>query len=193
MMAILQMGQHGGTITLDGVDLATVPCELLRSRVTTISQDTVVLQTSIRSNMYPYTKDDNDKVDDNIMIDVLKQIGLWQYLEAHDGLDACIGTLQLSEGQLQLLNIARGMVHHSHTKSKLVLMDEITSQLDYTTDKRVQEAVKTIFNNCTMLVIAHRTDTLKDMDLILTLANGQANVTPQTPYWSQEASPAPSV
>lgn len=179
-MAFLQMLPYEGTIHLDGVDLATVSCELARSRITTISQDSVALQASISVNLYPYARDEKDTVDDGLFIDILKQVGLWECVAAGGGLDAEVGILQLSEGQLQLLNIARGMVHHLHTKSTVAVMDEISSQLDYAADKRVQEALNTTFSKCTMLVIAHRTETLKDMDMILTLSDGYANMASQT-------------
>lgn len=179
IMAALKMMQYEGSIKVDGVELRQISGDTLRSRITTIGQESVILPGSIRYNLHPYASADN-VVTDDAMIGILGKVGLWEHLELHDGLDASVASLQLSEGQQQLLNIARGMLHHIHQKTKIVFMDEVSSQLDKDTDDRVQEAINEVFETCTMLVIAHRRETLQEMDAILTVADGGVSLVPQT-------------
>ena len=78
------------------------------------------------------------------------------------------GGTTLAEGQRQLLCMARALLKHT----RLVLMDEATSNVDNATDAVIQEAVRSAFEGCTVLTIAHRLHTIIDSDRILVMADG---------------------
>lgn len=171
--------QYEGSIKLDGIELRAVSNELIRSRITAIDQDFIILPGSIRFNLYPYMESILPAVDDELLIRMLEKVGLWWYINCRGGLDADVSSIGLSQGQQQMLNIARGMVHHKHTNSKLVLMDEITSQLDYQTDRDLQRGLYDVFQRATMIVVGHRVGSLKNMDFVVNILDGTTTVTPQ--------------
>jgi ATP-binding cassette subfamily C (CFTR/MRP) protein 1 len=84
--------------------------------------------------------------------------------------------MNLSKGQMQLLCIARALLHNAHTESKIVLMDEATSHMDENTDHHIQAVMGEAFADCTMLVIAHRLETYHDVDRYLMLENGMLGI-----------------
>lgn len=172
LTAILQMLPYEGSIQIDGRELVDVSQDIIRSRITTITQSSMLLAETVRTNINPSGYD----VTDSTIFELLRKLGILDHIEASGGLDAIATSIPLSDGKRQVLNIARGMIQHQQTKSKVVLMDEITSQVDSETDKRIQDVVKDVFEGCTMLVIAHRIETLHDADLMLTVANGTVSI-----------------
>lgn len=89
------------------------------------------------------------------------------------GLDAKFQDLNLSAGQKQLVAIVRAMVHHIHMGTKIAFFDEVTSHLDRTRDRMVQELIAEIFAGCTMLVVAHRDEIVRHMDTIVDVSRGR--------------------
>lgn len=174
IMSLAKMVACTGAITSDGVNLGSVPNEVLRTRITTIPQEPIEIPGTVRFNVCPW--DYRDKVDDSLMISMLTRLGIQGYISERDGLDADIKTLKLSPGQRQLVCIACGVVHHILTKSKVVLMDEISSQLDRETDMAVQTVLAAELKDCTVLTIAHRTETLESVDMLIEMADGVATM-----------------
>lgn len=177
IMAILQMMDYIGTIELDGVQLRSIDPEVVRSRFTTITQDAILIPGSVRLNMDPFGDTAPRPVTDRDLIDILQKLGLWSHISRRGGLDAVIPKIKLSAGQRQMLNIARGIVHHIRFKSIIALMDEITSQVDRDADTQIQAALSDFFKGCTVLVIAHREETLRDANAILEVTNGRIKET----------------
>lgn len=168
-MTILQMVPYEGSIKIDGTELREISQDIIRANITTLTQSSMLLSGSVRLNINP----SEQHVEDASIIAVLERLDIWAHVEANGGLEADISDIPLSDGQKQVLNIARGVVHHQRTGSKVALMDEITSQVDYETDRTIQEVVNSEFKDCTVLVIAHRAETLHDADMILTVADGK--------------------
>jgi ABC-type multidrug transport system fused ATPase/permease subunit len=170
------MIEYTGSILIDGVELRTIPHGIVRSRFTTLSQDGIRLQESIRLNLDPYSMTDNDKEDRipaESMIHILTRIGLWGYINQQGGLELDMSAANFSQGQLQLFDIARAMLRKSKTASKIVLLDEVTSSADSETEKRMQDVIADVFSNCTVCMVSHRRDATDKMDKVITLKNGQ--------------------
>ncbi|CEJ94182.1 hypothetical protein VHEMI09730 [[Torrubiella] hemipterigena] len=116
--------------------------------------------------------DEGGILHDGAVYQVLKDLGLEDYVLERGGLDVEIKLMEFSAGQKQLVAIARAMLHRLKYRTKIVLMDELTSSLDYDTDRRVQRALKIAFSKCTRIIISHRSTGLEDCDRILTLKDG---------------------
>ncbi|CEJ86129.1 hypothetical protein VHEMI04016 [[Torrubiella] hemipterigena] len=185
LMVILQMMDYVGSIQIDGVELRSIPPETIRSRITTITQDTVHIPGSIRLNMDPFGDNVGRSVNDKELVDVLQKVGLWEHIARRGGLDALLSKVKLSDGQRQMLNVARGIVHHIRTDSRIALLDEITSQVDSKTDEQIQIAISCYFRDCTVLAIAHRLETLRHADTIMTVTSGRISVISSARYWSR--------
>lgn len=161
---------------IDGIDITHVPRAQLRRVITTIPQDPVFIPGTLRENMVPMDAlktAEAENVADELIIEALTSVGLWEYILSGGGLDAQVEDLEFSAGQKQLASMARAILHHRETQTKIVLMDEATSNIDPDTEKVIQQLVESAFAGCTRLVIAHREATYEDCDVLLEMRNGR--------------------
>lgn len=113
---------HGGRIMIDGLDIATLPREEVRSRLVGVPQDAFLIDgSSVRLNADPA-----EGLADAAIEEALKTVELWDIVLQKGGLDAPIEELHLSHGQKQLFCIARAMLR----PSPIVVLDEATSRYD---------------------------------------------------------------
>ena len=155
-----------GKIFLDGIDTKDLTRQNLRDQFCMVLQDSWVFEGTIKENIT--FGQENIKNDD--LIDVCKKVNLDHFIRTlEDGYDTVLNDKQsLSQGQLQLLTIARAMV----SKTPILILDEATSSVDTRTEKIVQEAMDKLAAGRTSFVIAHRLSTIKNADLILVMKDG---------------------
>ena len=172
LLTLLRLTEYTGTIEIDGIDISTIPPQQLRSRITTVSQDTIKIDGTVRENLLPYESQLQDKtITDDILFEALDQTELTNIVELRGGLDAQLSTMEFSDGQMQLLCLARAIVHHTCTQSRLVLLDEPTSHLDVETDNRIQAALRDAFLDCTIVLVSHRAESLWDSNVRFEVKN----------------------
>ena len=158
--------EYEGEIYFDGKELRTVDLKLLRSSITIIPQDPYLFEDSVRNNLDPMgVKKDEE------LIQLLQEIELWQRFESTAGLNSSIeaGGSNLSQGEKQLLCLTRALLH----QNKLILMDEATANIDTQSETVIQKLLKDRFNDCTILMIAHRLNTILHCDKVLVLEQGK--------------------
>ncbi|KAL3417369.1 ABC multidrug transporter [Phlyctema vagabunda] len=172
ILALLRLLEidDSGTITVDGLDLRNVNRETLRNRLITVPQESYLLPGSVRLNADP-----SSTLFDDIIVKVLKQVHIWDSLASRGGLDSDLKEDTLSQGQLQLFALARAILHHERTSGKILIVDEATSNIDHATDQLMQKVIKEEFTDkgCTVLMIAHRLDSIRDSDVIFVLDGGK--------------------
>ncbi|KAH9112446.1 hypothetical protein LEN26_013282, partial [Aphanomyces euteiches] len=153
-----------GQITMDGVDISTIGLHDLRDKISIIPQDPVLFSGTIRSNLDPF-----DRYDDDALWTAIKRANLHNAVAS---LDAKVDERgqNFSVGERQLICIARALLK----KSKVILMDEATASIDANTDRLIQESIRESFKDCTCLTIAHRINTILDSDRILVMDKGSA-------------------
>ena len=156
-----------GKILIDGVDISTLGLEILRHNLTIIPQDPALMEGSLRYNIDPL-----EKSEDNEIIKVMQKIG-FDYIIKRDknGLNQEIseGGSNLSVGEKQLICITRAILR----KSKIIIMDEATASIDINTENIIQKAINNLLNDSTILTIAHRIKTVLNSDRILVLDKGE--------------------
>jgi ATP-binding cassette subfamily C (CFTR/MRP) protein 1 len=154
-----------GTITVDGVDLKTVPRDLIRSRLTTVPQDPFLLTGSLRLNMNP-----SSTLSDETIIAVMVKVNLWGLLEIRGGLDSEMKDQPLSQGQRQILCLARVILNST---GKILILDEPTSNMDMATDQQIRELLRQEFPDHTTIIISHRVESIMNSDKICVMDDGQ--------------------
>lgn len=176
MLALLNLIQYSGSISIDDRELGITPRDVLRSRITTIPQSVVQLKGTIRYNLNPFDPSTFSKgfqVTDGLLIGILGKVGLWNLIELRGGLDADMGKMELSEGQKQLIQLARAILHHQSVSSKIIVVDEGSSSMDELTEARIQDVMADVFGRCTILAISHRQAAARTADYVARLADGE--------------------
>lgn len=167
---------RSGQIVIDGVDVATLPRELLRSRVNVIPQEPWWITTeTVRFNMDPWRSGLNDDTSsmianrDEVFISALSQCQIWQVIKEKGGLSAIMTSDFLSHGQRQLFCLARAMLR----QSKVIILDEVSANVDLKTDALMQQVIREHFLHCTIIAVAHRLNTIEDSDRVVVLSQGR--------------------
>lgn len=174
-LSLLGFLDYTGKITIDGVDISRVSLKTLRSAITTISQENIEFDSTVRQDLFPWTTETvgiDGEVNSIVIASILEQLGLFDLINEH-GLDAKISLLGLSHGQKQLMCIARACFRNFTTESKIIILDEATSSLDQDVEKKVLEMFNTFFSNCTIVAVAHRTETLIDASQVVEMSKGK--------------------
>lgn len=157
---------NDGQILVDGIDTKNLSRENLRDQFCMVLQDSWVFEASVRENITFGEKD----ITDEELIEVCKRVNLDHFIRTlPNGYDTILNDKQsLSQGQLQLLTIARAMISHA----PMLILDEATSSVDTRTEIIVQDAMDELAKGRTSFVIAHRLSTIKNADLILVMKDG---------------------
>ena len=157
-----------GTIKIDDVDITELSENGLRDLVTVVPQMPYIFNASVKENLQ-FVKND---LTDEEMIEVCKQAQIHDFImEKEKGYDSLVGEngVILSGGQKQRLAIARALLKNS----KIILLDEATSALDNENQHKIQDVIKSLTKDHTVLIVAHRLSTVVDCDEIFMLEKGK--------------------
>lgn len=157
-----------GEISIDGLDIKTICKESLRNNITLINQFPYVFDMSIKENLLLVKKDATDEE----IWEVLKRASLDEDIKSMPKkLDTKVGEtgVKLSGGQRQRLAIARALLK----ESKIILFDESTSSLDNFAQSNIQKNIEKMKGKHTIVIVAHRLSTIKNVDKIYFLDNGK--------------------
>ncbi|MFB9653779.1 ABC transporter ATP-binding protein [Pseudarthrobacter oxydans] len=157
-----------GRITLDGVDVTSVPRRELRSRLGMVLQDTWLFGGTIRDNI-AYGRPSATEAE---ILEAARATYVDRFVRSlPDGYDTVLDDegANVSAGEKQLLTIARAFL----ARPSVLILDEATSSVDTRTEVLVQKAMSALRSDRTSFVIAHRLSTIRDADLILVMEAGQ--------------------
>ncbi|KFP30660.1 Multidrug resistance-associated protein 1, partial [Colius striatus] len=156
-----------GEIIIDGINIAKIGLHDLRFKITIIPQDPVLFSGSLRMNLDPFNQHSDEDVWRSLELSHLKTFV--SSLPEKLNHECAEGGENLSVGQRQLICLARALLR----KSKILVLDEATAAVDLETDNLIQSTIKSQFEECTVLTIAHRLNTIMDYTRVLVLDRGE--------------------
>ncbi|KAF9904913.1 hypothetical protein EC991_002213 [Linnemannia zychae] len=159
---------HRGGISIDGIDISKIGVHDLRERMAIIPQEPFLFRGTLRFNLDPTNKHQDADIWNALEAAEIKR--LVEGLEG--GLDATVDDngKNFSIGERQLISLARAILR----RSKIIVMDEATANVDLQSDRMIQKAIHTQFEGATVFTIAHRLNTvIGDYDRILVLDQGE--------------------
>lgn len=157
-----------GRITMDGLDIRDIREDSFRDKISIVSQEPVLFHDTIRNNICLSDLDQNESK----IIEACRKANMWSFIsELEDQLDTVIGEGggKLSGGQRQRIVLARALYYDS----PILILDEATSSLDSESEDTVQKAIENLGRDKTIIIIAHRLQTIRNVDLIVVLEDGE--------------------
>ncbi|XP_015763232.1 PREDICTED: multidrug resistance-associated protein 4-like [Acropora digitifera] len=161
------MPESEGDIIIDDVPIKGIQLQETRRCISVLSQSPVLFSGTLRKNLDPL-----DNHSDLELWQVLQEVKLSSLVESLEGqLDFSLLERgeNLSVGERQLICLARTLLQ----QSKIVILDEPTAHVDPNTEKTIWSTAREKLNNSTVIIIAHRLNTVKDCDVIMVLKEGQ--------------------
>ena len=167
----LLLRQHditSGSIEIDGQNIAEVTQDSLRENIAVVPQEPMLFHRSIRENIaYGKPSATQEEIEA-----VAKKAQAHEFISAlEDGYDTMVGErgVKLSGGQKQRVAIARAMLKDA----PILVLDEATSALDSESEVHIQKALHKLMEGKTVIAVAHRLSTLREMDRLIVLENGK--------------------
>lgn len=157
-----------GEITIDGVNIQNIEMSYLRSHIAMVLQDTHLFSGTVRENIRYGRLDATDEEIEQ----AAKTAGAHSFImRLENGYDTLLqgDGANLSQGQRQLLNIARAAL----SKAPILVLDEATSSVDTRTERHIEHGMDRLMKNRTTFVIAHRLSTVRNSDAIMVLEKGE--------------------
>lgn len=175
ILRLLEVGP-GSRITIDGVDIKTLPRQAVRAAMAVVPQHPFFLKhTNLRDNLVVLHRP-QDRVEqqqkeysDTRILHVLRRLKLDDLVDRLGGLDSLLDAERLSQGQRQLLCIARAML----AGKRIILIDEASSNVDERSERLIREVIREEFANCTVIAIAHRLGAIVDFDRVAVMCGGR--------------------
>jgi ABC-type multidrug transport system fused ATPase/permease subunit len=158
-----------GEVRIDGENLRTLEVNVWRQQIGIVMQDSLILHSSISENV---AFGESDEVDREQVIVALKQAHAWEFVsKLPEGIDTVVAErgARLSGGQRQRIAIARAL----YRKPDLLILDEATSALDGFAEEKVQQAIEEMRGTISIVLVAHRLNTVKMADRIIVMNNGE--------------------
>ena len=157
-----------GEITIDGVNIRDIKLKELRKHIAMVLQDTHLFTGTVRENIRYGRLDATDEE----VVEAAKTASAHSFImRLENGYDTMIegDGANLSQGQRQLLNIARAAI----SKAPILVLDEATSSVDTRTERHIEHGMDRLMSNRTTFVIAHRLSTVRNADAIMVLEKGE--------------------
>ncbi|SJL11398.1 uncharacterized protein ARMOST_14801 [Armillaria ostoyae] len=169
ILVLLRALDVEGEISIDNVQISSISRRCLRRAVTVVAQDPLVTDGSVRENL-----DITGMLSDSEIWAVCEAVQLKDVVNGfHEKLDHPLTSHghELSQGQMQLLALARASLRHA----KIVVLDEAMGRLDAETDRAVQRIIRDHFRDSTVITVAHRVSTITDYEQVIVMDRGSVS------------------
>ncbi|KAF6823826.1 multidrug resistance-associated protein 1 [Colletotrichum musicola] len=176
ILRLLEVGPCS-RITIDGVDITTLPRRAVRAAVAVVPQHPFFLKhTSLRDNLvvlrrqqHHQEEQQQQETDDDKILQVLRRLKMDDVVDRLGGSDSPLNADRLSQGQRQLLCIARAML----AGKRVILIDEASSNVDERSERLIREVMREQFASCTVIAVGHRLGAVVDFDRVAVMDGGR--------------------
>ncbi|KAL2673757.1 hypothetical protein Neosp_012201 [[Neocosmospora] mangrovei] len=153
------------SIEFDGLDITTIPRQTIRASVAVVPQHPFFMKkTSIRDNLAPRGERNDER-----MLAALHRLKMRDVIDRMGGLDSILDIDRLSQGQRQLLCLARAML----ANKRIILLDEASSNVDPNSEQLIRQVIREQFVGCTVIAIVHRLGAVVDFDRVAVMSGGR--------------------
>ncbi|WAO95847.1 Hypothetical protein NCS54_01349200 [Fusarium falciforme] len=153
------------SIEFDGIDITTIPRQAIRASVAVVPQHPFFMKnTSIRDNLVPRGERNDER-----MLAALHRLRMRDVIDRMGGLDSILDIDRLSQGQRQLLCLARAML----ANKRIILLDEASSNVDPNSEQLIRQVIREQFVGCTVIAIVHRLGAVVDFDRVAVMSGGR--------------------
>ncbi len=161
---------NSGNILFDGKNMDDLSLESIRKNVSFIQQNPYVFDDTIKRNIII---NDNNKISDEKIIEILKQVGLYdKVMNFKNGMYEKVKENLFSKGEKQLLAFARAIAK----ETSIYIFDEPTSNIDIESEKQLKRVIDNLSKDSTIIIIAHRPATIENVDKILKVKDGKVEI-----------------
>lgn len=177
LLSVLNLLDFRGSISIDDREIRRIPRQLLRSRITVMTQDGLELLGSVRFNMDPFDPALRPRafiLTDAMLTGILQRVGLWDHIERCGGLDARFSAMGFSYGQKKLFQLARAMLHKQIMRTKIIIIDEGAPNDEV--EAHMRQVMQEAFTGCTILMVSHHPTLFERADFIVTMDRGKATI-----------------
>ena len=160
-----------GKILIDNIDISKIGLKLLRKKLTIVPQDPILFKGNLKNNLDPQNIFSNEEI-----LKKINEVGLFKIMKENGrninkGINMKIkeNGNNLSLGEKQLICFIRALLRNN----QIILLDEATASVDQKTENLIQNLIDKFFTNKTLIIIAHRIETVKKCDKIIVMQNGK--------------------
>lgn len=167
MACLLRMMEVGSDsrIEIDGIDITSLPRQAVRAAVAVVPQHPFFLKnTNVRGNLVPIGQQTDERI-----LAVLHRLEMRDAIERMGGLDSMLDMDRLSQGQRQLLCLARAVL----ADKRIIVLDEASSNVDERSERLIRHVIREQFVGCTVIAVAHRLGAVADFDQVAVMGGGR--------------------
>ncbi|CEJ82788.1 hypothetical protein VHEMI02836 [[Torrubiella] hemipterigena] len=173
-LAILNLVSYRGSIKIDGREVRDIPPDVLKRRITVVTERPILIPGTVRQNLLPeeFIVDPEDPEPAMIALEhILGRLELWDTLIEQGGMTTDISKIVFSEDQWQRFSLAQALTTHLYQQNKIVIVNNVTSHVNEASRAVMQEVMNESFGKCTRIITGHMPSAVRGAHILYLVRN----------------------